>query len=55
MGNLFNGSALLKKMAAIPIYGENALKFFVSRNQESFESESWYIASGTQGLPRLSV
>ena len=27
------------------------LKNFLLQNQESFEAESWYIASGMQGLP----
>ena len=40
----------LSKMAAMPTYGKtlNSLQ-----SQESFEAESWYIASGTQGLPSL--
>ena len=41
-----NGSAPLNKIAAMSIYGKNLLL----QNQESFEAESWYIASGTQGL-----
>ena len=36
-------------MAAMPIYGKISEK---SSSQElSFETESWYIALGTQGLP----
>ena len=27
------------------------LKNLLLQNQESYEAESWYIASGTQGLP----
>ena len=42
------GSALLNKIAAMPIYGKT-LNFF-SRTK-SFEAETWYIASETQGLP----
>ena len=36
-------------MAPIPIYGKNLL----IQNQESFEAEAQYIASGTEGLPSL--
>ena len=46
-----NGSALLKKMAAMPIHGEKHLNLL--KIQESFEAEPWYIASGMQGLPSL--
>ena len=41
-----NGSAPLNKIAAMSIYGKNLLL----QNQESFEAESWYIASGTRLL-----
>ena len=43
------------KMAATPIYGKKKkqLKNLFLQNQESFEAESLYIASGTQGLPNL--
>ena len=44
-----NGSALLNKIATMPMYGKKTLKNLLW-NQESFEAESWYIASGTQGL-----
>ena len=37
-----NSSAPLSKTAAMHMYGKN-----------SFETESWYIALGTQGLPNL--
>ena len=40
-----NGSALLNKMAAMPIYG-NTFKFHLLQHQDRFEAESWYIASG---------
>ena len=50
------GSALLNKMATMPIYSKKkkkkkTLKNLLLLNQESFEAESWYIASGMQGLP----
>ena len=47
-----NGSVPFYKMAAMPIYGK-ALKNLLLQNQKSFEAESWYISSGTQGLPCL--
>ena len=42
-------------MAAMPIYGkEKKIKNLLLRNQESFEAESWYIASeGTKNLLNL--
>ena len=46
-----NGHGLLSTMAAMPIYGKNAKNLL--QNHESFEAESWYIASETQGLPTL--
>ena len=48
------GSALLKKMVAMPLYGKKTLKNLFLQNQESFEAESLYIALGTQGLPSFS-
>ena len=42
-----NGSASLNKMASMPIYGKKTLKNLL-QNKESFEAESWYIASGSQ-------
>ena len=36
-------------MAAMPIYGNKHLKVS-SPDQENFDTESWYKASGTQGL-----
>ena len=36
-------------MAAMPIYGK-IFKNLLLQNRESFEAESWYIASGTQVL-----
>ena len=44
-----NGSTM-NKMATMPIYVKKRLKTIL-QNQDSFEAESWYIASGTQGLP----
>ena len=44
-----NGSPPWNKMAAMPIYVKIDLKIF-SRTKKA---ESWYIASGTQGLPSL--
>ena len=44
-----NGHSPLIKMAAMPIYSKNLLL----QNQESFQAESWYVASLTQGLPCL--
>ena len=48
------GSALLNKMATMPIYGKKkkTLKNLLW-NQENLEAESWYIAYGTQGLLSL--
>ena len=51
--SLFKGFALLNKMAPMPIYGKKHLKIFLLQNQESFETESGYIASGTQNIPSL--
>ena len=48
-----NDSAPFNKMAAMPIYSKT-LKYLLLQNQESFEAESWYIASGTQVLPICS-
>ena len=48
--NCSNGFALMNKMAAMPMYGKTLQNL---QNQESFEAESWYIASGTQGLPSM--
>ena len=48
-----NGSTPLNKMAAIHIYGK-ALKNLHHQNQESFETESWYTASESQGLSNCS-
>ena len=48
-----DGFALLNKMAAMPVYGKQTFKNLPRQNQESFESESWYIASETQGLSNL--
>ena len=45
-----NGSVPLIKMAAMLICGKT-FKTFLLQNQESFESESWYLAFGTQSLP----
>ena len=49
-----NRSTPLNKMAAMPIYGKNTEK---SSSPEprifSFETESWYIALGTQGVPNF--
>ena len=43
-----NGSASLKKMAAMPIYGKKkTLKSLILQNQGSSKAESWYIALGT--------
>ena len=36
-------------IAAVPIYGKR-LNHLLLQNQESFEAESWYVASRTQGL-----
>ena len=47
-----NGSALLNKMAALPMYGKK-LKNLLLQNQESFEAESEYISLGTEDLPSL--
>ena len=44
-----NGFAPLNKMAAMPIYGKTLKNLL--KNQESFEAESWYVASGTPSLP----
>ena len=44
-----NGTAPFNKMGAMPLYGKN-----IFHVQESFDAESWYIASGTQGLPNCS-
>ena len=44
---MFNDSAPLNKKAAMPIYGKT-LKNLLLQNQESFVSESRYIASRTQ-------
>ena len=53
-GNSFKtGPLSLNKMAALPIYGNKTLKNNFLQNQESFEADSWYIASGTQGLSGL--
>ena len=46
--SLFNGFTQLKKMV-------KTFKNLLCRNQESFETESWYIALGTQGLPNLFI
>ena len=46
-----NGSVPFDKMAAMPIYGKT-LKYLL-QNQESFEADSWFIASGIHCLPRL--
>ena len=48
-----NNSASLNKMAALPIYDKKKMPKNLLHNQESFEAESWYIASGTLGLPSL--
>ena len=44
-----NGSATMHKVAAMPIYGKTLHLQYL----ESFEAESRYTASGTQGLPSL--
>ena len=40
-------------MAAMTIYGKN--QKFSTPEPESFEVESWQIASGIQGLPKLFI
>ena len=47
-----NGHEPLNKMAAVFIHGKT-LKNLLLQNQESFKAESWYIASGAQGLSNL--
>ena len=39
-------------MAAMPIY-RKPIKNLLLQDQEGFEAEFWYIASGTQELPLL--
>ena len=51
IANFSNGSAPSNKIAALPIYGKTLKNLL--QNQENFGAESWYIASGTQGLPSL--
>ena len=46
-----NGSTPLNKMAAVPIYDKNENNSL--QKQESFETESWDIASGTQVISSL--
>ena len=46
-----NDFAPLNKVAVMPIYGKNTLKS--SSPEPRTETESWYIASGTQGLLNL--
>ena len=48
-----NGSMQLNKMAIAGPYMVKRLKNLLLQNRESFEAESWYIASGTQGLSSL--
>ena len=53
-----NGSTPLNEMAIIPVYGKKKTKKkntknFLFQKRESFEAESFYIASSTQGLPNL--
>ena len=50
--NLFNDPASIK-MAAMHIYVK-ALKTLLLQNQKSFKAKSWYISSGTIGLPNLT-
>ena len=47
--NLFEWFRAIKKMAVMPMYDK---KIFFQK-QESFEAESWNIASGTQRLLSL--
>ena len=51
--NLFNDPASIK-MAAMHIYVK-ALKTLLLQNQKSFKAKSWYISSGTIGLPNLTL
>ena len=44
----------LNKMAAMPRYGKNMLKNLLLQNQDSFEAESLYIVSETQGYQDCS-
>ena len=48
-----DGYASFNKMSAMPIYGKKTPKNLLLQNQGSFKAESWYIASGTLGLPSL--
>ena len=50
--SLFKGSASWNKTAIIPIYCKEHLKIFFSRIKKAL-TESWYIALGSKGLPKL--
>ena len=47
-----NGPGHMTKMAAMPIYGKN-LKKSSSPEPESYDLETWHVASGTQALHSL--
>ena len=45
-----NGPCHMINMAAMPIYGKNRIKIFFLQNQNSYDLETWHVASGTQAL-----
>ena len=47
-----NALGHMTKMAAMPLYGKKTLKTFFSRTNGLM---TWYVASGTQVLPRFFI
>ena len=47
-----DGPGHMTKMAAMPIYGKD-LKNLLLQNYESYDLETWHVASGTQALQSL--
>ena len=45
----------ITKMAAMPIYGKKTLKNLLLQDKLTDDLETWYVASGTQVLPRLFI